>query len=62
MTSWILTFVVVVSVNGQRVERHQTTLDMRGPDHCVLVLRDARRGLPRGARIERARCSEVWRT
>jgi hypothetical protein len=62
MTSWILTFVIVVTVNGRAVEQHHTAMGISGPEHCRLILQDARRGLPRNARIERARCEEAWRT
>lgn len=62
MTSWILTFVIVATVNGRAVERHHTELNMRGPEHCMSFLRDARRSIPRGARIVSPRCQEAWRT
>lgn len=62
MTTWILTFVVVASVNGHRIEHQHTAANLRGPDHCVSVLRAVGRRLSRGSRIEQARCQESWRT
>ena len=62
MTSWILTFVVVSVVNGNLVQHQHTAMDMRGPDHCISVLRSVQQNLPRTARIVRPRCQEVWRT
>lgn len=61
MTAWLLTFVVVVSVNGRPVETHRTAM-AETAEQCIGLLRAERARLPRNARMVRPSCQEVWRT
>lgn len=61
MTSWLLTFVVVVSVNGRPVETQRTAMASTA-EQCIALLRAERAALPRNARMVRPECREVWRT
>lgn len=61
MTAWILTFVVIATVNGRPVETQHTRM-VQTADQCVGLIRAERAHLPRNSRMVRPECREVWRT
>lgn len=60
MTSWLLTFVVSLMVDGARVEvQHQ--YHERTALRCIERLIEEQRRLASNARIVSSVCQEVWR-
>jgi hypothetical protein len=61
MTAWMLTFVLITTVNGRSVET-PTVAYVSTAEACVGLMRARQDTLPRNARMVRPECREVWRT
>lgn len=59
--AYTLTFVLVSMLNGQQVRVPQTWEDLASPEHCLRVVREVQRDLPRGVMLRDAICSRTQR-
>jgi hypothetical protein len=64
MPTWVLTVIVVGVLNGQPIAYQQVEDQLRSPEHCLEVVREIQRTLPRRHRILNPICERgrVWAT
>ena len=57
LETYTLTFLLVGMLHGRPVELPQVRQDLSSPEHCLQVVREVRRTLPKGVRIQSPVCS-----
>lgn len=58
LETYTLTFLLVGMLHGQMVELPRVRQDLTSVEHCMRVVQDVRRTLPRGMSIQRPVCSK----